>query len=71
MSKGFTPWVRHILNDGKTGDQHCIMCGVQVAPHMLGPLPSGEVFEHDGRLALIRPLGNVVHCTDLVAAGNS
>lgn len=60
----FTPWVRHILGepDSVTKEQHCIMCGVQVAEHMLGPLPAGEVYEHDGKLALITPLGNIISC---------
>lgn len=64
MATTFTPWVRHILADASGGHQYCIMCGVEVAPHMLGPLPSGEVYEHDGRLALIKPLGNIVLCTE-------
>ena len=60
-----TPWIRHILNSASDNEtQHCILCGAAVAPHMLGGLPEGTVYEHDGRLMLIEPLGNTISCRD-------
>lgn len=60
-----TVWIRHVLGEKPPdGPQHCIICGMQVAPHILGDLPAGEVFEFGGRLALIPPDTPTVSCHD-------
>lgn len=65
LSVTTTPWVRHVLGHASMGEtQHCILCGATVAPHTLGHMPEGEVYEHDGRLMLIEPLGQIISCQD-------
>lgn len=60
-----TTWIRHVLGEPQIdGGQHCILCGVSVASHMLGHLPAGAVFEHNGRLFLIEPAEESISCLE-------
>lgn len=60
-----TVWIRHIVGEKPIdGLQHCILCGMQVAPHILGALPPGEAFECHGRLALIAPDAPTISCRE-------
>lgn len=59
----FTPWIRHDIPAGRTGRrQLCLRCRIALDNPYNGFLPEGPLYEHQGKLSLITPLGNIYVC---------